>query len=139
MTIAELWNVFCSIGPIGIYLIEVNNGNTKIMCEICWKLTIKIPERRHGIFIDILEQISHIALVFLLSTLHMKMPVGRWSWSLWLALPQIVFIWSLNEKLPYIKFEWTFTIYIYIYYKRLLTIAAWWNLWQLLKQADKEK
>ena len=29
-----------------IYLFKVNNGNTRIMFEICLKLTIKTPERR---------------------------------------------------------------------------------------------
>ena len=65
------------------------------MCEICSKLTIKTPERRHlhrsgifivnfeqisrrrfGVFIVIFEQISHIVLVFLLLTLNKYMPVG---------------------------------------------------------------
>ena len=31
----------------GIYLFEINNGNTRTMCESCSKLTIKTPERRH--------------------------------------------------------------------------------------------
>ena len=31
----------------GIYLLEVNNRNSRIRCEICSKLTIKLtPERR---------------------------------------------------------------------------------------------
>ena len=30
-----------------IYLLKVNNENTRTMCEICSKLTIKAPERRH--------------------------------------------------------------------------------------------
>ena len=38
-----------------IYLLKVNNRNTRTRCEICSKLTIKIPERRQcrrsGIFI----------------------------------------------------------------------------------------
>ena len=42
-------------------------------CEICTKLTLKTPERRHqrrsGVFVVNFEQISHIALVFLLLTL----------------------------------------------------------------------
>ena len=29
----------------GIYLFKVNNGNTKTMCEICSKFSIKTPER----------------------------------------------------------------------------------------------
>ena len=31
--------------PAGIYLLKVNNGNTRAICEICSKLTIKAPER----------------------------------------------------------------------------------------------
>ena len=27
--------------PAGIYLFKVNNGNTRTICEICLKLTIK--------------------------------------------------------------------------------------------------
>ena len=59
--------------PAGIYLLKVNNRNTRIRCEICPKLTIKIPERRHwrryGIFIVNFEHISRFVLVFLLLTL----------------------------------------------------------------------
>ena len=29
--------------PAGIYLLKVNNRNTRTRCEICSKLTIKIP------------------------------------------------------------------------------------------------
>ena len=32
--------------PDGIYLFKVNNGNTRVICEICPKLTIKTPKRR---------------------------------------------------------------------------------------------
>ena len=31
----------------GIYLLKVNNKNTRTRREICSKLTIKTPERRH--------------------------------------------------------------------------------------------
>ena len=41
-----LWFMISFSFPAGIYLIEVNNRNTRTMCEICSKLTIKIPERR---------------------------------------------------------------------------------------------
>ena len=33
--------------PADIYLLKVNNRNTRTRCEICSKLTIKTPERRH--------------------------------------------------------------------------------------------
>ena len=32
--------------PAGIYLLKVNNRNTRARSEICSKLTIKTPERR---------------------------------------------------------------------------------------------
>ena len=41
--------ILCSIqenAPAGIYLLKVN-GSTRTRCEICSKLTIRPPERRH--------------------------------------------------------------------------------------------
>ena len=38
----EIWSF-----PDGIYLLKVNNRNTRTRCEICSKLRIKTPERRH--------------------------------------------------------------------------------------------
>ena len=35
--------------PAGNYMFKVNNWNIRTRCEICSKLTIKIPERRHGV------------------------------------------------------------------------------------------
>ena len=59
--------------PVGIYLLKVNNRNTRTRCKICSELTIKTPERRHwrrsGVFIVNFEHISHLVLVFLLLTL----------------------------------------------------------------------
>ena len=34
--------------PANIYLFKVNNKNTRKMCEICSKLTIKTPEWRRN-------------------------------------------------------------------------------------------
>ena len=51
--------------PAGIYLSQVNNGNTRTMYETCSKLTIKTP-----VFIVNSEQISNIALAFPLLTLN---------------------------------------------------------------------
>ena len=59
-----------------IYLFKVNNRNTRKRCEICLKLTIEIPERRHRrrsvVFIVNFEHISHVFLVFLLLLLTSK-------------------------------------------------------------------
>ena len=58
------YEALMSCSPIRIYLFKVNNGNSRTMCEICSKLTIKIPERRH------------LSLVFLLLTLNSYMSAG---------------------------------------------------------------
>ena len=70
----------CNINkyPVGIYLLKVNNRNTRTRSAICSKLTIKTPERRQwsrsGVFIVNFEHISRLDLVFLSLTLNMKMP-----------------------------------------------------------------
>ena len=62
-----------SDSTVGIYLLQVNNKNTQIRCEICSKLTIKTPKRRQrrrsGAFIVNFEHISQLVLVSLLLTL----------------------------------------------------------------------
>ena len=60
---------------VGIYLLKVNNRNTRTRCEICSKLTTKMPGRRQwrrsGVIIVNSEHISHLLLVFLLLTMNM--------------------------------------------------------------------
>ena len=51
--------------PTIFYLFKVKNGNTRTICEIFSKLTINTSERRHWLQF---EQISHIVLLFPLST-----------------------------------------------------------------------
>ena len=50
--------------PANIYVLKVNNRNTRKRCEICSKLTIKIPEQRHWrrstVFTVNLEHVSHL-------------------------------------------------------------------------------
>ena len=51
-----------SLTLTGSYMFKVNNRNTRTNCEICSRLTIKTPERRHcrgfGVFIVDFEHIS---------------------------------------------------------------------------------
>ena len=68
--------------PAGIYLLKVNNRDTRKRCEICSKLTIKTPEERQwllsGVFIVNSEHILHFVLAFPLLTLNMQWPTrGR--------------------------------------------------------------
>ena len=50
---SKAFNKFCGVlnlqdmYPVGIYLLKINNKNTRTRCEICSKLTITISERRH--------------------------------------------------------------------------------------------
>ena len=44
LTKCGIWYFLCI--PFGIYLLKVNNRNTRTRCERCSKLTIKTPERR---------------------------------------------------------------------------------------------
>ena len=72
--VCDVINFEINFIPVGIYLFKVNKGNTRTMCEIYSKLTIKTPERRHwplsGVFIVNFEQISHIVLVLPLLILN---------------------------------------------------------------------
>ena len=52
--------------PQPTYLLAVNNENTRTMCETCLKLA------RSDIFIDDLEHVSYIVLMFPLLTLQKK-------------------------------------------------------------------
>ena len=67
--------VFFEYYPVGIYLLKVNNRNTRTWCGKCSKLTIKAAERRQwrlsAVFIVNNEHISHLVLVFLLLALNM--------------------------------------------------------------------
>ena len=61
----KIWNrlkhqfeqFFIFMDPTSIYLFKVSNGNTRTMCEICSKLTIKTPERVTVSIVDF-EQVN---------------------------------------------------------------------------------
>ena len=65
---------FTTFNPANIYLLKVNNRNTRKRCEICLKSTIKTPERPQWrlfvVFNVNFEHISHLFLAFLLLTLN---------------------------------------------------------------------
>ena len=80
MILGEIEINFLHSFPVGNYMFKVNNRSTRTRCEICSKLTVKIPEQRQwcrfGIFIVNFEHISHLVLDFLLLTLNMLLPNG---------------------------------------------------------------
>ena len=68
-----------SIYRAGNYMFKVNNRNSRTRCELCSKLTIKIPERRHDVvlvsLLITLKHISHLVLVFILNIVHITLNV----------------------------------------------------------------
>ena len=68
----QLWAVSSeSLIPASIYLFNVNNANIRTMCEICSKLTIKLPQRRQCrsyVFNIYFEQISHCSNAFIVDS-----------------------------------------------------------------------
>ena len=76
------WSADITLQSGGIYLLKVYNRNTRARCEICSELTIKLPERHQwhgsGVFIVNFEHISHAGLLFLLLTLNMWLPAGKY-------------------------------------------------------------
>ena len=59
--------------PTNIYMLKINNQNTRKRREICSKVTIKTPERCHclsDVFIVNFKHISHFFLMFLLLTFN---------------------------------------------------------------------
>ena len=77
------------MNPANVHLFRVNNRNIWKRCEICLKLPIKTPERRHclrfwclcvwclRVFIVNIEHISHLFQMFLLSILKKQMSAGK--------------------------------------------------------------
>ena len=83
----EKYSFSVSDNSASIYLFKVNNRSNRTRCEICSKLTINSPERRHwrrsGVFIVGFEHISRLLLVFLLLTLNMYFLTGEvWNCSI---------------------------------------------------------
>ena len=86
----DLLRIYCGLPPAGFKMFYIlthpafncsnSNRNTRTICEICSKLTMKTLERRQlrrsGVFIVHFEQISPIVLMFLSLTLNKKMSVG---------------------------------------------------------------
>ena len=64
----------CHEIPAGICLFKFNNGYSREMCEIYWKLITETPQRhqwrRSSVFIVNFEHITHSVLVFPLFTLN---------------------------------------------------------------------
>ena len=70
------------VKPANIFLLKVNDRNTRKRCVIYSKLTMKTPERCHwcrsDVFIIKFEHISRPFLVFLLLTWNTKTLARKW-------------------------------------------------------------
>ena len=69
--------------PAGIYLFKVNNRNSRTMCKICSKLTIKTPERGQWRFlVSLLSTLNRFHTLFWCFYWTSKCPLGSCHWSL---------------------------------------------------------
>ena len=109
-----LWNGFylCLTAiPAGIYLLKVNNRN-RTRCEICSKLTIKIPERRHwhrsGIFIVNFEHFTPCSSVSIVNFEHVITGCNCFSWIFCRTLLQSCYSKMISPSLT--KGEFLFEI-----------------------------
>ena len=118
----------------GIYLLKVNNRNTRTRCEICSKITIKIPERCHpmasfGIFIVNFEYISNLVLVFLLLTLNLQLTAGRYRHkkTQWCPLLRIHFILGNFHIFKFIAllalYHYCFTVFQFCFLHMLTQVS----------------
>ena len=69
--------------PLGIYLLKVNNRNTRTRCEISWKLTVKTPEilKRTVILVSLLLTLNRFH-IYCSSDLNRWMPAEQ-NWQKW--------------------------------------------------------
>ena len=50
--------------PVDIYLLKVNNANTRTTCEIYPKLTMKAPERHGVVLVSLLLTLDILHVLF---------------------------------------------------------------------------
>ena len=99
--VLESWKVWCKKFTYGIFLFKVSSGNTRIMCKICSKLTIKTPQRHHwhhpSVYVVNFEQVLHTAgfftLLILSCWLCFWLRFSDWNWVLHWILS-----WKLSMK-----------------------------------------
>ena len=63
----RIWTIFTQwiATAVSIYLFKVNNRNTRNWCEICSKVIIKTPERRHWLWWDKIWWVYGLWTIFL--------------------------------------------------------------------------
>ena len=83
--------------PANIYLLRFNKINFRKRCEICSKLTIKTPERRHwrrsGVSIVNFEHIPHLFLLFLTLNFNKQLFTGM-VFFCWTRTPAYFPLWE---------------------------------------------
>ena len=65
--------------PAGNYLFKVNHRNTRTRCEICSKLTIKTPERRHSfVLVSLLLTLNKFTPCSSVSIVNLEQVNAHW-------------------------------------------------------------
>ena len=122
---------------VNIYFFKFNNRNTRKRCEICSKLTINTPERRHwrhsGVFVVNFEHVLHLFLVFLLFTLNKQILPGCCPYSFIETFGQKNFGWNelalgnwTRQCDMFLPFPFVFKCYI-LYHFNFVVSMTWSN------------
>ena len=86
----ERFKIQKTIHPSKHLPVQHNNRSTRKKCEICPKLTIKTPERRHQLLLCAciinFEQLSQVFLVFLFSAVNFEQVNVCWEISNFMTL-----------------------------------------------------
>ena len=126
-------------------MLKFNNRIFRKRCEICSKLTIKTPERRHwdhsSVFIVNFKHISHLFLELLLLTLNKWMLVGKLRlrdeafeillnfhvWGLWIRHLPFVISKTIFTKLIHVETKWKYIKGLFIQSTRINVYLTWLN------------
>ena len=85
--------------PVGIYLLKVNDRNTRTRCEICSKLIIKTPERRHSCIYCQLW--AYLTPCYIVSIVNFEHAIAGWVYwrcsSTLITSPSLSFIKILGD------------------------------------------
>ena len=96
--------------PTGVYLVKVNNRNTRTTCKICSKLTIKTPERPQWRLIIFFRPLLLLTCAVCISLNHVLlshyqiscMSVASFYQDLWISA-RVQYHSSMTNNLPFLQ------------------------------------
>ena len=96
---------------VSIYLLKLNSRNTRTMCNVRSKLTMKVLvwlqwRRCSGVFIVNFEQISHIAIALVVPLLNLSKPMLSGKSKMMSCQTQIKNVLFMNNAIDFTRIIW---------------------------------